>query len=234
VRLLITRPAAAARALARELEASGHETLIEPLLSIQPIEGVTPDLEGVQAIVLTSANAVPALDRPAKALPVFTVGDATAAAARAAGCARVMAAAGDATSLAGLIAAQLRPGDGALLHLAGTEVRPGLDRLLGAAGFRVRRQEVYRACPATHLSAATLASLRDRALDAVLLFSPRTAATFVRLIQDHQLQASLEKTEAICLSAAVAKACSDLPWTAVRIAARSAEDAMVQLLDARP
>lgn len=233
MRILITRPAAAARALARELEARGHQTSIEPLLSIEPIDRVAPDLAGVQAIILTSAHAVPALDRRAHALPVFTVGEATAAAARAAGCARVVAGAGDATRLAALISGRLRPETGLLLHLAGADVRPGLDQPLREAGFQLRRQVVYRARPARHLSARTEALLRDRAVDAVLLFSPRTAATFARLIEDHQLGASLGKTEAICLSAAVAEACCGLRWGAVRVAPRPAEEAVVQLLDAR-
>lgn len=234
MRLLVTRPEPAARVLAERLEALGHETLVEPLLSIRPIEGARPDLSGVQAIVVTSANAVPALDPRARSLPVFAVGDATAEAARSAGCIQVVAGGGDASDLAALITRRLRPEDGALLHLAGTEVRPGLDQPLQAAGFALRRLAVYRACSARFLSPRTCAAFRERSLDAVLLFSPRTATTLARLIRLHGLDTTLRATEAICLSAAVAGGCSDLPWAAVRIAARPAEDALLRLLDARP
>src|SRR5690606_28894248 len=97
VRVLITRPRERALELARELERRGDTALIEPLLAIEPVRGPAPDLAGVQAIVLTSINAVPALDVPAKALPVFAVGDVTTEAAREAGCAAVVSARGAAT-----------------------------------------------------------------------------------------------------------------------------------------
>ena len=206
--------------LARALEAHGDTVLLEPLLTIERIAGATPDLEGVQAIVLTSANAVPALPATGVRLPVFAVGAATARAARAHGCEEVHAAAGDAQSLARLIGAHCRPAAGPLLHLAGAEVRPGLAEALAAAGLTLRRQTVYRATAARGLSGPVVEALRHKAIDAVLLFSPRTATTLVELIAAHQLAGCLGRTEAICLSAAVAARCRRLEWRAVRVAPR--------------
>ncbi len=130
MRVLITRPRAEAAVLAADLAARGHEVTIEPLLTIEPLPGVVAALAGAQAIVLTSANAVPALPATGVRLPVFAVGAATARAARAHGCEEVHAAAGDAQSLARLIGAHCRPAAGPLLHLAGAEVRPGLAEAL--------------------------------------------------------------------------------------------------------
>ena len=59
--VLITRPRDQALELADRLAARGDTALIEPLLTIERIAGVVPQLEGVQALVLTSANAAPAL-----------------------------------------------------------------------------------------------------------------------------------------------------------------------------
>jgi uroporphyrinogen-III synthase len=229
LRVLITRPVAEAQALARRLEVLGHDILIEPLLTIEPLPAVL-DLKGVQAIALTSTNAAPALGA-ATHLPVFAVGAASAAAARAAGCLRVESAGGDAASLARLIVASCRPEAGAILHPCGTEVREGLAAALSAAGFRVRRQEVYRALPAQAFSAATCAALRQ-GIDAVLLFSPRTARIFAELVVRHALERCLGATDALCLSAAVADACRKLAWRCVRIAARPDQDALVDLLEA--
>lgn len=215
--------------LARRLEAQGHDLLIEPLLSIEPLPGAL-DLAGVQAIALTSANAAPALG-PARHLPVFAVGEASAAAARRAGCARVEVAAGDAPSLARLIGACCRPADGAVLHLCGTEVRAGLAEGLSEAGFRLVRQAVYRARAAEALSARAREAIR-RGLDAVLLFSPRSAGIFCSLAVRHGLEHCLGDSDACCLSAAVADACRDLAWRQVRIAARADQAALVELLDA--
>lgn len=228
--MLITRPKADAEALARTLEALGHDVAMEPLLTIERL-AVEPALDDVQAIALTSANAVPALNEACMALPLFAVGDATAAAARRAGHARVEQSDGDAASLARLIAATCAPTQGAILHLAGTEVRAGLAEGLTEAGFAVVRQAVYRAAAAERLSLAARAALRA-GVDAVLLSSPRTARIFAGLIAVHGLEDCLAETEAFCLSAAVATACRDLAWRGVQVAARPDQTALVELLEA--
>jgi uroporphyrinogen-III synthase len=220
VHVLITRPRAEATVLAQELEARGHQVMIEPLLTIAPVADVIPALDGVQAILLTSANAVPALRGTNLRLPVFVVGEATARAAREHGCEQVHVAAGDARSLVRLVVARCRPSEGTLLHLCGAEVRPGLAQPLEAADFALRRQAVYRVVAANSLSAQAIAAIRRRAIDAVLLFSPRTASVLVGLLAGHELAGCLGRTEAICLSAAVAEPCRGLQWKAVRIAAR--------------
>lgn len=236
LRVLITRPVVAARALARTLEARGHEVLVEPLLVIEPLPA-SLDLDGVQAIALTSVHAVPVLERwwadgpQASDIRVFAVGAATAAAARRAGGFRVEAADGDAPSLARWIAASCRPDDGAILHLCGTEVRPGLAEPLIEAGFRFVRQPVYSAREARQLSSQARNGLRQ-GIDAALLFSPRTAVIFARLVRDQRLERSLEKTDAYCLSEAVAEGCRSLPWRRVQIAARPDQPALVELLEA--
>lgn len=232
MRVLITRPRERALEVARQLEQLGDTALLEPLLQIEPLPGVAPELAGVQAIVLTSAHAVPALDGPAKALPVFAVGDATAAAARRAGCGAVVSACGAGRDLADLIAARCRPEQGSLLHLSGEHVREGLAAELAAAGFVLRRQAVYRAIAASSLAPATVAALAARQVDAVLLFSPRTARTFVGLIDKHGLRDRLTGTAAICLSAAVAQPCRELVWRAIYPAARPELGGLLEALEA--
>jgi uroporphyrinogen-III synthase len=232
LRILITRPRARAEALARRLEAAGDRILIEPLLTIEPVAGVVPDLSGVQAIVLTSAHGAAAVTESARRLRLFAVGAATAAAARQAGCEAVMSADGAGADLANLISRHCRPEDGALLHLSGAEIRPEPAAALSAAGFTLRREVVYRAVPAPALSPPTLAALRRRAIDAVLLLSPRTARIAVDLIRHHGLEQNLETVAAVCLSAAVAQPCRDISWRAVHLAARPTVAALVEALEA--
>ena len=232
MRVLITRPRERAVELARELERRGDTALIEPLLTIEPIGDAVPELHGVQAIVMTSAHAVPALSPGAKALPIFAVGDATAAAARAAGCEIVISAGGAAADLASLITARCRPSGGALLHLSGAQVSEGLAEPLAEAGFALSRQVVYRAVAADALTPATVEALAARQLDAVLLFSPRTARIFVELIGRHGLRGSITRIAAICLSAAVAQPCREIVWGAVHVAARPELGALLEALEA--
>jgi uroporphyrinogen-III synthase len=230
--VLITRPREQAMQLAEQLAARGDTALVEPLLTIEPIASVEPQLDGVQALVLTSANAAPALGAWAGQLPVFAVGVATAGAAMRAGCATVIAAAGGGADLGRLIGERCRPEDGALLHLSGADVRPELGEGLAAAGFVLRRQVVYEARAARTLSPAAVAAIGRREIAAVLLFSPRTARIFVELIARHELQGHLGAAAAICLSTAVAQPCRALAWRAIYLAARPTPEALLEALEA--
>lgn len=189
-RLMITRPPADAAPLARALAAHGFETLSEPLLQIEYRDGPSLHLQGVQALLATSANGVRAFTRrdQRRDLPLLAVGDATARAARAAGFTQVDSASGDVAALAELVVRRLDPAAGALLHVAAGDLAGDLAGRLAAAGFTCRREVLYAAVTATRLSPAAADALRDGPLAGVLLFSPRTAATFVRLVSDAGLE----------------------------------------------
>ena len=116
--VLVTRPVEDARSFVAALEARGHEALVEPMLTVAPAQGVKLplDLTGIQALVVTSANGARVFARLSEArnLPVFAVGDASAAAARAVGFETVESAGGDIADLARLVIGRLDPKDGAL------------------------------------------------------------------------------------------------------------------------
>ena len=83
MRIWITRAAPEAEATAQRVRALGHEPVVASLLEVQA-GGETPDLAGVGALAFTSRNGVRAFAAlsPERNLPVLTVGDATAQAAR--------------------------------------------------------------------------------------------------------------------------------------------------------
>ena len=234
MRVLITRPREDAEALAATLAARGIEGLIEPLLEIQPLTTGDLDLTGVQAVLLTSANGARALARTGarRDLPIFAVGAATAEAAGEAGFNRVDAAGGDVAALAALAGARLDPAAGPLLHVSGSAVAGDLTGRLEAAGFAVRRAVLYAAHPVAALSAGATAALAGDAIDAVLLFSPRTAKWFVRLAREASLTAALGDVRALCLSAAVAGEAGAVVWREVAVAARPDQDALLALIGA--
>src|SRR5581483_2853796 len=84
LRALVTRPKAEAAELAAALARRGIAAVVEPLIEIRPLDLPAPSLAGVQAVLCTSANGVGALAAAVaeRAIPVFAVGDATAARAR--------------------------------------------------------------------------------------------------------------------------------------------------------
>src|SRR5215472_17754964 len=101
MRALVTRPREASEALAAALASRGVEAIIEPLIEVHYRQAALR-LAGVQAIMCTSANGVRAFARSSdeRRLPVFAVGEATAARARAEGFTTVWSAGGDVADLA--------------------------------------------------------------------------------------------------------------------------------------
>ena len=232
MRILITRPGEDGAALAEVLKTSGIETVVEPLLAIKHINGPMIDVHNVQALLLTSANGVRALARRTdrRDIPVYAVGDSTATTARKEGFAQVHSAAGNVEALVGLVKELLNPTDGPLLHIAGSEVAGDLIGLLETAGFNCVREVLYEAIPERTLKSSTIAALKDRQIDAVALYSPRSAENFVGLIRKARLVRSCHKITAVCLSQAVAAKINEIQWLNVLIAAEPNQDALLKLV----
>lgn len=229
--ILITRPQEKALALRQELEAKGFGTMVEPLLTIEPLGPIGPLSPDVQAIVLTSAHAVPALTDEAKRLPVFAVGRATSQAAREAGCKQVTAGDSDGAALAALIAERCAPGGGAILHVAGEVVREELQQILQSKGFDFSREVVYRARAQTALSDDLVQAWQRGNIAAVLLFSPRTAEILVRLLIEQRLTSHVDRTVAICVSEGAATPCRELVWEEICLAPQPSREAMIRTLE---
>lgn len=176
--LLMTRPLEAARRFAVALPEAVQtrlEILFSPLVEIRPIEG-TPDASGARGLIFTSANGVAAAEAP-RDLPAYCVGDATAAAAAAAGY-RALACGGTADALVEHLL-RLRP-DGPLLHLRGTHARGDVAERLTAGGLPCTGQAVYDQV-LVPLTAQARAALLAQPPVIVPLFSPRSAQHFSRL-----------------------------------------------------
>ncbi len=217
--------------MADRLVAAGHDALVAPVLTIRFMEQAELDLAEVQAIAVTSRNGVTALAKATtrRDMPVLTVGEATAAAARSAGFKNVAAADGDVASLAALIRETHLPIDGAILHASGSDVAGDLVGDLERGGFTARRVVLYEATAAAGLPPDASAALRDGTIDGVLLYSPRSAAAFAVLLSEAGLERAVESVTAYCLSAAVATAAATLNWRALEIAAEPTSDSLIDL-----
>ena len=231
--VMITRPRDDAERLAELLAPLGVRGLVEPMFDIAMLPA-TLDFDGVQAILITSANGARALGQATdrRDLPVLAVGEQSATAARAIGFGDVAAAEGDVASLAAMVAREIDPAAGKLIHVAGTVVAGDLSGTLEEFGFEVNREVLYDARPVSALSPAGARALTEKSLDGVLFFSPRTVHTFARLVDQAGLAPNLVDVVAYCLSPAVARATSRLPWRVIQTAARTDQAAMVDLVRA--
>jgi uroporphyrinogen-III synthase len=231
--ILVTRPETEAPRTTRKLEAMGHRVTIAPLLDI--VTQTPPlDVSGVQALVITSRNAVHALTaHPQKdeltALPVLAVGKSTAAAALDAGFRVTLEGNAGGAELAALIADGLDPNAGILLHISGEAIAFDLEQALAPSGFTLRRAIVYRSRPAAALPSAVAASLRAGDLDAVLLMSPRTATAWCALVEAAGLSEKAQSLVHLCLSSGVADAVGSLNPSRIEIAVKPNEEEMLAL-----
>jgi uroporphyrinogen-III synthase len=202
-------------------------------MEIRLTDGPEISLEGVQAILATSANGACALARRTsrRDLPVFAVGPQTTLAARAAGFTDVRDADGNAGDLAEIVSRWLDPRRGALLHAAGRERKGELAASLEAAGFTLRSEALYEAIPAAEFTPDARAALATGNLDAVMLFSPRSAAIFAGLVQQAGLSQACHTLAAICISQAAASALEPLKFAQIRVANRPNQDSLLALLD---
>jgi uroporphyrinogen-III synthase len=234
MRLLLTRPRDDAEELAKTLKLGGHQPIVAPLMRIRAVPGAEIPLAGVQAVIATSANGIRAFSARAtvRNLPVFAVGPQTAEAAKRAGFTEVINSDGDAAALALTISQRVDPSRGGLLHAAGAETAGRLSESLRQRGFDVKTVVLYEAVPVAELPPEAADPLQQEKLDGVLLFSPRSASIFAELVSKEGLDAHCERLTAFCISKATADGLSPLRFARVAVAAKSNQQAVLDLLGA--
>jgi uroporphyrinogen-III synthase len=229
MRVLVTRPEQDARQTAATLEALGFEAVIEPVPKVEPVAFDHP-AGSFAASIATSANAIRIIANDAnlsrfRAMPLFVVGTHSGEAARRAGFQQVMIAEGDGRSLAKMLMARF-PG-ARVLYFAGANRAQDIPALVASAGIEVEILVVYRTTVADRISAAALAMLRQKKIDAVLHYSARSAAAYIALMEKAGLD--LADSRHLCLSAAVAASFQDRGIKA-EIASHPDESSLLALL----
>jgi uroporphyrinogen-III synthase len=237
MRLLITRPEEDGSRLAERLTALGHEPVLLPLMTIAYRDVPPLPLDGVQALIATSRNALRGLSRngalaAAKRLPVYCVGEATAALAEELGLSDIRTGQGTAKDLVPVIARTAKPGAGALLYLTGEHIAFDLATVLSALRFVTRRVILYHAVENPE-AAPALAALLRQDLHGIVLMSPRTAEIFASLLKTNG-QADIRDLTCYCYSQAVAKPLEDFKGLRFRIAARPTEADLLSLIGGGP
>jgi uroporphyrinogen-III synthase len=225
--VLITRPEPGATETAARVAALGLRPVVAPLFAIASRRVAAAP---VQAVLVTSANALPALPAALRARPLLAVGDATAAKALARGFATVHSAGGDAVALAALAARLCMPAGGPLLLACGARQGTALARDLRARGFTVHRRIAYAAQPVRALPDPAAAALRAGSLRHALFFSAAAARVFIDRLRAGLPDAAVAGVEALAISRAVAGVLRPLPWRRIRVASHPTQDEVLKLL----
>jgi uroporphyrinogen-III synthase len=233
LRLLILRPQPDAARTAAALRARGHDAVAAPLIKIETLAQIDPGAGPWAAFLVTSANAVRGIAGHAQRhdvrnVPVFTVGARTAGVIRQHGFTAVSSADGNVNELVKLVAARLIP-PARLLYLSGEELSGDIARDLRAKGFAVDTVIVYRAVVVEKLPQTAIDALAS-GVDAVLHYSRRSAEAYVNAARCSDVLASALKPVHLCLSARVAEPLRSAGTTAIKIAPRPNEAALLGLI----
>ncbi|UGY18617.1 uroporphyrinogen-III synthase [Bradyrhizobium septentrionale] len=235
--ILVTRPHPDNDATLATLRGRGFDALAAPVLRFEPLPFHDDDDSDYDAVILTSANALRAVDLTASRLlllPLFAVGAHTADAARAAGFDRVIVAKGDAGGLRDLVLARVKAGEleasATLLHLAGADLSRDLAGELGEKGLTVVTHTTYRMAPVSAFPREVSDAFMANRITAVLHYSRRSAQAFLDAIRADGLEISALALPQCCISAAVAAVLRDAGATKLVVAAQPDENALLEAL----
>lgn len=211
--VLVTRPSPDNQKTAAALRAAGYDVLLAPMLRFEPVVFDLDEAEALAGMVLTSANAVRALEASKLAarlrkLPVFAVGDHTAGVARAAKFSDVLSAGADSAALRELIVERFaarsgKPVRGVLLYLAGENLSRDLERELALRGLTLVTKIAYRMAQVRSLPSEVSEAFARGGVDAVMHFSARSARAFVDAVRDSGLEVGALALPQFCISAHV-------------------------------
>lgn len=165
------------------------------------------------ALIATSAHAfldLRGMSPRLRTLPVHVAGARTAVAARRAGFEQPGLVGRDGRDLATRLLAQTRA-TARFLYLAGLDRRPDVETMLAGSGHEVTPCITYEARSAQTFPPAVLAALRRDAIDAVLHFSPRSAALYLAIAERAGLLEQALRPLQIAISQATADSLGTRP-----------------------
>lgn len=232
MRMLVTRPDPDAADTAARLGALDIEATICPLLEFATLPTSLPDARGFAAIALTSGNALRALEARGEVsryrqLRVYAVGERTGERAREAGFTDIVTAGGTLASLAEQLAHSGLGGP--VFYPAGRELSGDLAKSLAPYGVMVITAQVYAMNPVAGLPLTVREDLVEGRIGAVLLYSRRTAETFVRLAGDGLGRDARARLAMLCMSEGVAQPLVDAHFVRIGLADHPSEEAMMGL-----
>jgi uroporphyrinogen-III synthase len=238
--ILVTRPHPDDETTASALRARGYQVLVAPMLRFEPVAFHDDEDARYGAVIVTSANALRGIEPHLKAsrllkLPLFSVGEHTASAARGVGFENVIPADGDAGALRDLMLASVKAKElkkaSTLLYLAGADLARDLAGELGERGFTVVTHTTYRMSPVSSLPRDVSDAFAASRIEAVLHFSRRSARAFLDAARAAGVEISALAIPQCCISAAVASVVRDAGATQVMVAASPDENALLEALD---
>ncbi len=210
-KILVTRALEDYLHTAKKLETLGFEAIHSPVLKFVPSSFEQVDFLAFSALVFTSANGVRALKTSPdfekfKKTPCYAVGEHSAQLAIDYGFKLWGQGKNDVVSLAKLIKKDYKDRElnKPLLHISGVDNAGNLSETLFKVEIIVKRIQAYKMIEESSITSEIKQSFITKQIDAILLYSARSANIFVKNMKDWGFLQKISHIPIYCLSKNIA------------------------------
>ena len=217
--IIITRPIEDSLFLIERLKKQGHMVTHLPIIKIQELKTEKINFQNYKAVIFTSSNSIKFLNinKFDSKIKCYCVGKMTELRARKAGFINIHSSEGTVDSLIELIIRTFENKSGKLLYLSSEFISKDLDVDLTNAGFTVDRVSNYTTLPIEEIDKTTLDFLKKKSLDAIFVYSSKSAKNLFNLINKYSLLNVVTQSNLMCISEKVLLVLEQIKWKKVFI-----------------
>ncbi len=218
--ILITRPLIDSEDLMGKLFSLGHKIIHMPTLKISTknLESINP--EKYAAFIFTSANAIRSLKilKTDRNKLCFCVGAITEKIARQQGYNNTVSAGGTVNALKNLIInSEYLDKKKLLAYICGDNLSSDLDLELKNEGFLVEKIVNYTSKKINELNEDTNKLIRNHPPDIILVYSKRSAESFIELAKKYSLKGLMTDSRVMCISENVLSIFKKAGWKKLEV-----------------
>jgi len=217
--ILFTRPLEDCQEIMIKFQLLGHEVSHMPLIYVEKKNYDEINFEDFKAIIFTSSNAIKCLNlkKINKKIKCFCVGNVTEKKARSFGFQNTFSAEGNVNNLKELILQNFNLFDGKLLYVSGEIVSNELDKKLISEGYDVKRIVNYTVKHVENLNEDFVKKIKMKMPNIVYVYSQNSAASFLNLIKNYNLNNLWMDTNLMCISEKTSSALNEIKWKKIFI-----------------
>ena len=218
--ILITRPLIDAEDLMGKLFSLGHKIIHVPTLKILPAKVKPINPEEYDAFIFTSTNAIRCLKllKVDKNKLCFCVGAITEKIVRQQGYNNTISAGGTVNALKNIIIqSENLDKKKTLAYICGDNISSELDIELKNEGFLVEKIINYTSEKIKELNENTNKLIYDHPPDIILVYSKRSAESFIELAKKYSLKGVMTESTVMCISEKVLKVFKKSGWKKLEV-----------------
>ena len=212
--ILFTRPLEDCQETMMKFQLLGHEVSHMPLIYVEKKNYDEINFEDFKGIIFTSSNAIKYLNlkKINKKIKCFCVGNVTEKKARSFGFQNTFSAEGNVNNLKELILQNFNSFDGKLLYVSGQIVSNELDKKLISEGYDVKRIVNYTVKHVENLNEDFVKKIKMKMPNIVYVYSQNSAASFLNLIKNYNLNNLWMNTNLMCISEKTSSVLNEIKW----------------------